>query len=380
MERPCMTEYIAQHLVQHPTQHETSKIILIATAQVTGKTLFNNGLYQNIILLYKLLEGIGHQPYLLLDKLPEIRDILTEESYRLILPEEIMHKIIIPHIYIEVGMSVAQIFSDWLKTKGTKIVKYFLGNTLNIDIENSPLQNKIYFTHHSLTYPDEIWTSPHYAQHLEYMCSIYQVPFTSGHIAPYLWDPRFIENIITTPNQQLHYETTDIVIAEPNFSFQKSALYPLILADTYAKEHPEWKGRVKVMNAGPLTINGHFQTQILPTLYLQERIDFIVPRKTIKELIDENPTAVFIGYQWNNEYNYMTLELMWKGVAILHNTSAWSSTGYYWTESNLAGAIKTLDVAFKRHNRDTYMANARELAQKFSIDNPTVRARWTALL
>lgn len=377
MERPGMTEYIAQHTILPMPQ--TPKIILIATAQVTGKTLFNNGLYQNIILLYKLLESMGHQPYLLLDKIPESRDILTEENYRLTLPEDIIAKNIIPHIYIEVGMSVAQIFSDWLKTKGTKIVKYFLGNTLNIDIENSPLQNKVYFTHHSLTYPDEIWTSPHYAQHLEYMCSIYQVPFTSGHIAPYLWDPQFIENI-TTPTLPPNYETGDIVIAEPNFSFQKSALYPLILADTYAKEHPEWKGRVKVMNAGPLTINGHFQTQILPTLYLQGRIDFITPRKIVKELIDENPTAVFIGYQWNNEYNYMTLELMWKGVALLHNTSAWSSTGYYWTESDLAGAIKTLDTAFKRHNRDTYVENARELAHKFSIDNPTVRARWRALL
>ena len=46
------------------------KIILLATASITDGNIFNNGLYQNIFLLYRLAEVMGYMPLFVVNSRP----------------------------------------------------------------------------------------------------------------------------------------------------------------------------------------------------------------------------------------------------------------------------------------------------------------------
>ncbi len=349
-------------------------VIVIATAAVNDTNIFNNGLFQNILILYKLYEILGYDVYLLTDN----GNMLT--GYKTILASELIHQPRQIKYYIEIGMSVTQAYRDYLKETGAKRVKLYLGNILNIDIESVHLTPGIDFPHHQSGDLDEIWTSPHYGQHVEYAGVINSVSLHKTKIVPYVWDRCFIKDI-TQWKPCSDWTKTDIVITEPNISYQKCYLMPLLLVESFAKEHPEWKGQVIIMNTDRLKGNIHVMNTLLPSLDINKRI-VLEKRKTIFELTRDYSSSVFIGHQFNNEFNYMTFELMLAGFPLLHNSSAWSSFGYYWNEESWIDSVSLLKRVLIEHSfrLDTYRSQAEQLAWHHSIYNPTCQQAWKKIL
>ena len=353
--------------------------ILLGTANITEKTLFSNGLYQNILILYRLFESLGYTTYLLVEK--RVPDSMP--GYRIILPEEILRNPIDVGLFIEVGMSVSTAFRAFLRSVGARIVKLYLGNVLNIDVESVHSTPGFNITHHVTGDIDEIWTSPHYGQHLEYVTVLNKLPVGAGRIAPYVWDRGLTEGRLTRWRGEANWRKTDIVITEPNISFQKMFLMPLLLAQAFADACPEWQGRVYVMNGERARVNVHVGKTVLPALGLWRagRVD-LCDRMSIAELTAAHPTAVFVGHQWNNDFNYMTFELMMAGFPLLHNSVGWRDFGYWWTEADMEGGVATLRVAMRSHGDrlSTYAVEAEQLAWAHSIANPAVRAAWLRLM
>jgi hypothetical protein len=358
----------------------TSKAILLGTTSITEKTLFSNGLFQNILILYRLFDSLGYTPYLLVEKrLPD-----SIPGYRIILPEEILHNPIDVSLFIEVGMSVSTAFRAFLRGIGARIVKLYLGNVLNIDVESVHSTPGFNIAHHITGDIDEIWTSPHYGQHLEYVTVLNGLPVSCGKIAPYVWDRMFAERRMTRWSPVTSWRDADIVITEPNISFQKMFLMPLLLAQAYADAYPEWRGRVLIMNAERVRMNVHVGKTVLPALGLWRagRVE-LRDRLTIGELTAAvRPGTVFVGHQWNNDFNYMTFELMLAGWPLLHNSVAWRDFGYWWTHEDMGAAVETLRAAMRKHagRLETYAVEAEQLAWAHSVANPAVRAAWLGLL
>jgi hypothetical protein len=385
---PGMTEYVPDTVAHIQPPHKDDRLLTIAmtTPLISSMNLYQNGLYQNILMLYKLFRSMNHTVYLIVNNKPsmETADILITGGYVCILPEDIIKYQVHIDIYIEVGMSTDSSFSSWLLTRGTRYVKYYLGNVINIDIEIITKLPTVEFPHHCPGKPQEIWTSPHYAQNLEYICSLFNVPFDRGVIAPYIWDPMFTHSLPTWSAggaDKRSWMIRNIVITEPNISFQKSAFLPILLADRFANKYPEWKGNVIVMNAQRFSVNVHAQ-RILEglSLHIRGRIKYS-GRQTIREIMEQNNGSVFIGHQINNEYNYMTFELMYKGFPILHNSEMWRGYGYYWSDLDIDGGISTLRRALCEHTPDgTYSADAHALTWNYSLFNPAVREMWRRLL
>ena len=279
-------------------------------------------------------------------------------------------------------MSLNAITRAHLRSIGTKIVKLYLGNILNIDIETVQNFKSIFFYHHNVGEFDEIWTSPHYKQHIDYAALLNRTEISDGRVVPYVWDSCFItqygnkENIEWIPSNCM-----DIVIMDPNISFQKCYLYSLLLVEAYHKKYPEWKGNVHIINGDKIAINPHAKNFILPSLTLQNRI-VLHERKNIHTILAENRSACFITHQWNNDFNYMTLELMYCNYPILHNSEGWDYYGYYYDINKWNDAIETLHNALTTHNRtlNIYKHHAANLIWKHSIHNPEIRTEWDAIL
>jgi len=361
------------------------KIILLATGTIHNETLFVNGLYQNVVILYKLFDAMGYAPILLInDKPSNIQNVpIILKKMRMITAEEIISNSIPIYMQIEIAMSIDPNFRKLLRNFGTKIVKLYLGNILNIDIETPIFYPGLHFAHHITGELDEIWVSPHYKQHNEYAGFINNCG--PAKITPYVWDP-----YILTLNKTRSFkwrpcaanEPQIIVILEPNICFQKCALIPLLIVENVYK-NTKRDFKIILGNADRIQANPFFMKSILSnlSLYTDGKIIFS-GRNTITSIMNDNPSAIAIGHQWNNQYNYMTLEYLYSGFPIIHNSPDWSDAGYYYEGSSVdKGAIalqKALD--FHEFSQETYASGSAALEWRHSPYNPEVQKAWKELL
>jgi hypothetical protein len=175
----------------------------------------------------------------------------------------------------------------------------------------------------------------------------------------------------------------DIVVMDPSISFQKCSFYSLLLAEAFSKRYPEWKGTLHVINGDRLQISSHSQNHVLPALTLfQEGRIRLYGRKRIHDVLKEYRSACFLTHQWCNDYNYLTLELMYCQYPILHNSEGWNAFGYYYSINEWDKAINTLYQALTEHanRRATYRTHAAQLIAKHSIHHPDIRQRWKSIL
>jgi hypothetical protein len=363
----------------------SKKVIVIATSTINSESLFANGLYQNVYILYKLFDAMGYAPILLINDMP--KDINSVPYFmrnvRMIVAEDIAKLNIPILLHIEIAMSIDPDARRYMRSKGTKMVKLYLGNILNIDIETPMFYPGVHFAHHIIGELDEIWVSPHYKQHYEYAGLINQLG--PAKIAPYVWDP-----CILTLGGSRHFkwrprslgEPQAFVILEPNISFQKCALIPLLIVESlYRKTKIDCK--VLLGNSERFQVNPFFTKTILPTLELYKDNKIIFSgRNTITSIMNSYPSAIAIGHQINNQYNYMTLEYLFSGFPILHNAPDWFDAGYYYEGSNIDNGTNMLEKILLYHdsNMEQYISGATVLQWRHSIYNPEVQKAWSKLV
>ena len=366
-------------------------IVLLATATITDDNIFANGLFQNIYLFYRMFDAMGWTPLLIVNSKPKNLDGVPDvlRNCRVICVDDLVKQPIPVKIYMEIGMSIDPSLRRFLKMLGARICKLYLGNILNIDIETPVFYPGMNFAHHVIGEMEEIWVSPHYGQHSEYATALNHVDVTTrrAQVAPYIWD----SSILTDDGRRRVAwqapppgDTPKVVIMEPNISFQKSSLVPLMAMERWFRKHPEWNGEVIVFNGERLLQTPLFRDSILPTLDLHTKgkIKFN-GRKDIISILRDNPSATFILHQWNNEYNYMLFELLWAGFPVIHNASqSWGAFGYSYKGADLDHVGRLYDSVCLRHSHllETYRSHARVLAWKHSPYNPDVQKAWSDLL
>ena len=112
------------------------RMIILASNDVNDQSLFLNGLTQNILILYHLFESLGYCVYLLQHGSNSSSDRRAFiHSYRTITTQELIMKPRNIKALIEIGMSLDAISRNYLRSIGATIVKLYLGNIMNIDIE-----------------------------------------------------------------------------------------------------------------------------------------------------------------------------------------------------------------------------------------------------
>ena len=361
------------------------KIITLATATIHNDSLFVNGLFQNVFILYKMLDSMGYAPILLVNEKPsdlnKVPAILR--NVRMIIAEEILRNSIPIHLNIEIAMSIDPNMRNHMRSRGTKTVKLYLGNILNIDIETPIFYPGVHFAHHVTGEIDEVWVSPHYKQHNEYAGLINKV--APAKIAPYVWDP-----CILTLGGTRQYkwrprsagEPQVFVILEPNISFQKCSLIPLLIIERLYRSS---KGDFKVFigNSERLQTNPFFTKTILPSLelYKDGRLMFS-GRNMITSIMNDYPSCIAVAHQWNNQYNYMTLEYLVSGFPVIHNAKDWSDAGYYYDGSSIDKGVEVLKkvVEFHGSSLEAYAAGTAALQWRHSPYNPEVQMVWAKLL
>lgn len=386
---PCASLAPFKSILSIPSLIERP-ILILATATITDENIFSNGLFQNIYLFYRMFDAMGYTTLLLVNSKPKnlegIPDVL--KMCRVVAVEDLIKQPIPIKVYIEIGMSIDTTIRKFLKMVGAKVCKLYLGNILNIDTETPVFYPGMNFSHHVVGEMQEIWVSPHYGQHAEYASALNHVDINTSRvkIAPYIWDPIILTDdgrrrISWTPPQP--NETQKIIVMEPNISFQKTAIVPIMAIERWYRKHRDWNGELLIFNGERLGMTPFFRETILPTLdlYKDKKLQ-LLGRRDIISILKDYPSATFMLHQWNNEYNYMLFELFWAGYPVIHNATSWSTFGYFYPGSDL-DAIGTLyDTIRETHHEklESYRAHTRALTWKHSPYNPEVQKAWATLL
>lgn len=360
------------------------KVILLATAVITEENLFSNGLFQNVYVFYRMFEAMGFLPLMIINKKPDdINKIpIYMRDLRLITVEEIAKNPIPVSVYIEVGMSIDSQMRKYLKMCGAKIAKLYLGNIINIDIETPIFYPTMHFAHHVIGELDEIWVSPHYTQHAEYARALNHIDIRKPNaVVPYVWDSQILFGNGDRKFEWSKGKETFLVL-EPNISFQKCSLVPLMILEKWYREHRPWNGEIVVINGERLLLIPFFKAIFDSLDIVKAGLVKMRGRTDILSLLKEFPSGIPICHQWNNEYNYMVLEYFATGYPVMHNASDWSSYGYYYPNSDLTAGAALVETIRKSHadNLGIYKAHARALMWRHSPYNPDVQRKWGKIL
>lgn len=361
------------------------KIILLATATIHNDSLFVNGLFQNVFIIYKMLDAMGYTAILLVNEKPtDIQKVpVVLRNVRMITADDIARNSIDVHMNIEIAMSIDSDSRRTLRKNGARTIKLYLGNILNIDIETPIFYPGVNFAHHITGELDEIWVSPHYKQHYQYAGLINKTK--PAKIAPYVWDPAILtlggtRNFKWRPRTQNEQQV--IVILEPNISFQKCSLIPLLIVEhLYRRSGQDFK--ILLGNSERFHTNTFFTKTILPALKLYKDNKIVFSgRHTITSIMNDYPSAIAISHQINNQYNYMTLEYLVSGFPIIHNAPDWSDAGYYYDGASVVKGSKALEDALEYHSSslEQYNSGAAALQWRHSPYNPEVQAAWKELI
>ena len=369
------------------------KIVFLSTATITDENIHANGLFQNVVVLYRMFEAMGYAPILVVNDKPKQLANIPEiiRKFRMIVMEDMLKQPVANvAAMIEIGMSLDPAVRQFIKMIGGKLFKLYLGNILNIDVETPIFINQHHFAHHVVGRNDMILVSPHYGQHAEYASYLNQVPVTVGLdrlIAPYVWDP----SILTRDGAlQLRWQAPTkseeevFVVMEPNISFQKCSFVPLLLLEKwYRTKGAGWKGKIIVVNGERLTMIPHFVLNVMPylTIFKDAKVECI-GRRDILSTLKEWPTATYVLHNYNNEFNYMTLELLYSGFPVLHNSPSWMEFGYGYRGADVVAGAELLEAARSRHadRLESYKAHAALLAWKYSPYNPAIHAAWANII
>lgn len=352
---------------------------MIGSSTIDMSTIFNNGLVQNVYILYRMFQSMGYLPILLVQEMHPLPPYMSDLNVMTM--ESFITGGVQVAVYIEIAMSIDVMVKRYLRLGGSRIYKLYLGNILNIDIESPLCYPGLYFIHHYIGDVDDVWVSPHYAQHLEYAKCVNRVALAGDAIAPYVWDPCVL-TAGSTRSFQWTPGSVDFLLIEPNISFQKTSLIPLCILEAWYRKNPQWTGKVIIVNGNRLEVLPYFMSSLAPSFDLirDGKVEFR-GRMTIVDILESFPSGIPLCHQWNNEYNYMVLEYFHCLYPVIHNASDWSPYGYYYPNSDITAGVTALERALQhKETLETFKSHAKTLTWRHSPYNPDVQREWSTLL
>ena len=353
------------------------KVILITVAVIDGLRLWANGLHQNGVFLYRLFECAGYKPIFLTNNKPN-----SEESkhFRVLDFSEYDKNPFPVYAFIEVGLNCLETRRVNLRKNGTKVFKLFLGNELNADIE-SIVHTDDREAHHTSGSHGSMLHSAHHYFTQEYISALYNV-YPYSKIAPYIWDSGMLNDLIDSykwPNEGPYSFT----IMEPNLSFLKCSLVPMMICEAFYRENPRSLEGVVVINGAKLTNSKYFLTNILTKLDLyQHKRLFLIKRLTVRAAATNFKQNIIIHHAVNNDYNYLFLEYLFMGFPVIHNYAMLKAYGYYYKGNDIEAGKNMINYVINNHgsNLEAYKASCKQLFWRFSIYNPENIMGWQKIL
>ena len=357
------------------------------TVDIGKSSIWANGITQNGIYLAILFKKLGYEC-----------DILTENITQRTLDEfelisdgfdikivNIMDSFNIGYdVLISLGILIPESMYNSIKkiNNNLKYVSYRCGNDFLYDLETILFNahGRAEMTNEESIHPDQIWLIPQQEKsNLSY--SKFLAGQDNATVVPFVWEPNAIENSSKSIglNPVLNRNIKNISIMEPNLSVHKNALLPIIIADNFYKRGHDIN-KVYILSGMELNKSKRF-LNIISRASLYKSGKLTAESRYATPFILKEHAELILSWQFENNLNYLYLDVAWMGYPIVHNGSLCKDIGYYYDEYNAEIGTDVLEYAYKNHINDTnYLDRNRKLIKRYTTQNKKLLEQYKMLI
>lgn len=342
----------------------------------TGElALFENGLRQNVLFLYRLFASApGCADVFLLNH--GDADPVESAAHLGIPKDRIIRSDRVPgrlDFVIVAGAAVDSATVERWKREGTRIIAYKGGNGAVISMEAmcaSPPRSDAerYF---DAGYYDAVWMTPQHIHTYKGWCeTIYRCPV---HEIQQIWEPLFIEAQPETVRANFGYRpglgAWRVGIMDPNITVMKTSHVPMMVCEYAFRQAPDMFRAFYVTNGLPHANNPHFVSFAAALSATRAGVMTLEPRFVGPAFLANHADAI-VTHHWENGLNYLFYEVLFGGYPLIHNSSFLRGHGYYYSDFAAAEGGQALVDAHVAHD-DGLAAYRERNAALFSDLSPT---------
>ena len=340
------------------------------TIFVTGAgelALFENGLRQNVLFLYRLFAASPScaEVFLLNHGDAEPR----ESAAHLGIPQDrIRRSQDVPgrlDFVIVAGAAVDASTVERWKSQGTKVIAYKGGNGAVISMEamcGQPFRKDAerYF---DAGYYDAIWMTPQHIHTYKGWCeTIYRCPV---HEIQQVWEPLFIDAQPEAVRARFGYKPGKrpwrVGIMDPNITVMKTSHLPMMACEAAWRAAPERFLAFYVTNGLPHADNLHFRSFAAALGAAKTGVMTLEPRFVGPAFVADHADAV-VTHHWENGLNYLYYEVLFGDYPLVHNSTFIRGHGYWYADFDADGGGAALVEAHAAHDDNLEVHRTRNAA------------------
>ena len=336
-----------------------------------GQSFWENGIFQNVLYLVRLLERLDfvNKAYLVIETNGDeshIKNFLANINVNYLMIKDCSDKI---DFAVEFGVTFSP---DWIKNFRTKrrgkVVAMRVGNDYHIDLTKT-LHDKDHAALFSHSEYDEIWTLPQYEQVLT---DYYEIGFGAPvRIMPHIWSPELLDMFLRfNPSwKKFGYEPGKskwrLGILEPNIYLIKTYLTPLLIAERTFRENPDIIENVNIFNSEHIKEKIPYKA-FVNKLALNANGKIINSPRYITPFGVPNFLDAIISHQTFNAQNYIYYEALYGNYPLIHNSHLLKNVGYYYPDFDAKAGKRAVIEAFNYH--DKHLDEIKEKNREFLKD------------
>lgn len=348
--------------------------------------LFSNGINQNAIYLGRILKKCGYIVDLICNDQKTVDEVKKFETEINVFTLEKSYTIRY-NLILQVGFTIEKKFSSkWkLKNPDLKFVAYecgnhYLSNTEKMlfkkSDETSYFRNRDEFDQK----PHQVWSIPQ-MENTNY--TFYQFRHRQDKITvvPFIWDPFVIEETFRIKGGSI-YTPRPIErcsVMEPNISVMKNVVFPVIVLEKNQKINP--LKNIFLFGADVLKESKPFVDFILSTEIGKNKVVSVESRFPSAKILIDHTDFVF-SWQWENNLNYLWLDVAWMGYPVIHNGSMCEDVGYYYEGFDGDMGLQKINEVIKSHNDnyEKYIFKNREIIKRYTKENQNLIDQYKELV
>jgi len=345
------------------------------------ESFFTNGIRQNAIImrdLYQKIDFVNDVYYVNFGKQKDFSQSPWKQYEQYIIDfEEMFDKI---NVLVVSCVTINKEIAEIAKKKGIKLVHHIMGNEYYSYVESVLFKNDTSTVFTKEKYYDSSWISPHlYETNKDIFEAIYEC---ESFVGEYVWSPQFLEEHVNSlyqngtiqskiyaPNGKLQKR---INVFEPNLSFMKNSIFPILIGEKLEKKHPEILDSLNLFGATAIKDKKQL-IDFVKTLDIQKNKKiFFEDRYPIAWTLFKH-TDILLSHTHLCDLNYVYFDAAWLGFPVVHNSSYIKKLGWYYGEFDADVAVKQIKKVAKvfeeEKNREKYLKDSKKFISEYFPTN-----------
>lgn len=273
---------------------------------------------------------------------------------------------------------------------GKRVVKFHCGNHCLFNAEDI-----VFNTHNVICLLRNSWFSETWVFDMHYFAAEYYELLTKRPTKrmPYVWTPTLLNKYVIDEKLDVVcdpslYNNTPLTLCclEPNLNVTKTCMVPLLIMNEFYRRHPERVHKCFLFCATHLMEKRAFHEYLnFMELYRDNKIEFY-PRSIMPQVLDNMKkiklAPAFVGHHIQNEQNYVTLEMLYLGYPMLHNSEYIRTAGYFYEGWSLHDGVRQLENVVSSFENDyaSYTQRSQDVIRRHDTKNHTNLSEFKMLL